>query len=74
MLQLQQERVHHRRGTHGNGSTIKTAYAEWELRMQEQRMRSQRQFAMLYDLGLQTRLNSVQVCNVADSAVWMNGP
>ena len=45
----------------------------WEMSMEEQRMRSQQQFAMLYYLGLQAGLNSVQAYNAAGSAIRMDG-
>ena len=45
----------------------------WEMSLEEQRMRSQQQFAMLYYLGLQAGLNSVQAYNAAGSAIRMDG-
>ena len=41
--------------------------------LEEQRIRSQQQFVMLYYLGLQAGLNSVQVYNAAGSAIRMDG-
>ena len=45
----------------------------WEMSLEEQRIRSQQQFVMLYYLGLQAGLNSVQVYNAAGSAIRMDG-
>ena len=45
----------------------------WEMSLEEQRMRSQQQFAMLYYLGLQAGLSSVQAYNAASSAIRMDG-
>ena len=45
----------------------------WELSLEEQRHRSQQQLAMLYYLGLQAGLSSVQAYNAAGSAIRMDG-
>ena len=45
----------------------------WEMSLQEQQMRSQQQFALLYYLGLQSGLTSVQAYNAAGSAIRMEG-
>ena len=45
----------------------------WEMSLEEQRMRSQQQFAILYYLGLQAGLNSVQAYNASGSAIRMDG-
>ena len=50
-----------------NGTTIQ------EMSIQEQQMRVQQQYMMLYYLGMQAGLSSVQAYNAAGSAIRMNG-
>ena len=45
----------------------------WEMSLQEQQMRAQQQFALLYYLGIQAGLTSVQAYNAAGSAIRMEG-
>lgn len=45
----------------------------WEMSLQEQQMRAQQQFALLYYLGIQAGLTSVQAYNAAGNAIRMNG-
>ena len=45
----------------------------WEMSLQEQQMRAQQQSALLYYLGLQAGLTSVQAYNAAGSAIRMEG-
>ena len=45
----------------------------WEMSLQEQQMRAQQQFALLYYLGIQAGLTSIQAYNAAGSAIRMEG-